>query len=209
MCERGFIPAIRDKLSQYRASETQKNGVAFEFKTLAELYTAAATVESGLASLPGRYQRASGPSRKHGNRGGRARIHNFETADIPSSTINKIEMNTEGHPVNVNKKHPKKNVTTPNASASSSTVAVHNSFRGGRGGHTRGGGGGFRGRGGRFNTPSSSSSSGHSLTTHSQPRAQQADSGSSASTFGGTCFICQRKGHKANACPMKTQINRL
>ena len=148
MCERGFIPTIREKLAQYRASETQKQQQPYEFKSLSDLYNVAATVESGLAPRPGRYRASESPHRSR--RGGarfsrRGRINNVQTqraSTPPPAAVNKIEMNEKGKPFNANKKHKKRvRMTSPPPSSTGSS-------RGGYSGGNRGRGGAFRGRGG-------------------------------------------------------------
>lgn len=214
MCERGFIPIIREKLAAFRADQTQKQQFAFEFKTLADLYKAAATIESGLAPRPGRYRRTEHKVAQRRN----ARVNNVQststgqTSSVNSSpSIHKIEINAHGQPVNVNKKHKAKSRSS-NSSSTTGTLSSSGSLRGGlsqRGGISRGGIN-HHARGGHMHNTVSHGNERMSLRTDrdTQHRGLQSNQSSQASTFGGECFNCHRRGHRASECPLKTAINR-
>ena len=207
-CERGFIPLIREKLASYRAEQTQRQGFGFEFKTLADLYQAAATIESGLA-------RCLVDSSER-NRKWAADVLRSSTMwqDGPITTepaVNKIEMNARGQPVNVNKKNKPRASSATLSSSSNSSPAPASGGRGGfrgRGGFTRGRGGfrgGRAGRGSYGNSNTSATSSGHTSTPAAQPRGlTQSHTPSGASNFGGECFNCHRRGHRAQDCPLQS-----
>lgn len=207
-CERGFIPLIREKLASYRAEQTQRQGFGFEFKTLADLYQAAATIESGLAPLPGRFERTE---QKVGRRRA-AQLNNVQDGPITTEpAVNKIEMNARGQPVNVNKKNKPRASSATLSSSSNSSPAPASGGRGGfrgRGGFTRGRGGfrgGRAGRGSHGNSNTSVTSSGHTSTPAAQPRGlTQSHTPSGASNFGGECFNCHRRGHRAQDCPLQS-----
>ena len=194
-CERGFIPAIREQLAKFRASESARLGSdkQFEFSTLQQLYSAAATCESGLAPRPGRVHAgggAAGVARRRGGyaRGGKAaRVLNVQpVAEAP--VINKIEMGEGGKPANMNKKR-----SFPSASAN------HR----GRGGFGRGGV--LRGRGGLGRAPSGPTSSGFSIRPgrDTVPRGPSAEP--ARKPFDGECYTCRKHGHRATECPNRSQ----
>jgi hypothetical protein len=56
VCERGFIPRIRQEISKYRASKTTEIQRPFEFRTLQELYESAKIIETGLQPIEGRHK---------------------------------------------------------------------------------------------------------------------------------------------------------
>src|SRR5207302_10292028 len=136
-CERGFIHAIRIELAKLKAQNSIKNGKQFVFSSLQELYSAAATIELGLAPTHGRRQPR--PSTGSGtSRGGKKR---FTKKADNHAHLNRLEMSAQGAPVNTSKKQK-------------STKPKHSSRggRGGRGGYhsdrgnDRGGRGGHGGR---------------------------------------------------------------
>lgn len=210
MCERGFIPEIRKELAQYRAAETRKLGSNFEFKTLAELYKVAATIESGLAPRPGRVgrTRVEGTAlRNRRRRPAHARVANLQEKE-QEPHLSKIELTTDGKPVNVNKKHKKRVHTQVSSSLSTSSSR-------GRGGWVRGGGfvrdGGTYYGGNRVSSPSSSSSTGNSRYPDRFTTPRGTGTSSSAPTvtktpFKGTCYICNKEVHKAVDCSTRKQL---
>lgn len=203
MCESGYIPAIREKLASYRARMTESTGHPYMFPNLAKLYEEASKAET--MARPG--NTGSGNvgrgKRKHNGKYGEAAVHHAASAAAtPTSstaTVNKIEINESGKPVNVNKKHKSKQ-SRPFTQSPNVPPRGGMSFRGGRGGfNNRGGGSSNRGennnsRGGynnghRGGMSSSLDSIKPSLETN---RA-----------FYGRCFGCNRQGHRIDSCPYK------
>jgi len=211
-CESGFIPLIREKLASYRAEQTQRQGFGFEFKTLADLYQAAATIESGLAPLPGRFDRDRTHAEQKVNRRRAAQLNNVQsgsTTNTSQPAVNKIEMNG-GQPVNVNKKN-KSRATSASTLSSSGGSSTSSSERGGfrgRGGFSRGRGG-FRGRGrggrGGYNNSNTNTAASSSSSQQQQRGVSQTHTPSGASTFGGLCFNCHERGHRAQDCPLQSK----
>ena len=186
-CERGFVPVIRAELSKYRAQRTQAIGHEFEFATLNELYETASTLERGLTPRAGRVVReVSTPTFKR-TRDGRRRSHVSHLGT--AAAVNKIEMNTAGQPVNVNKKHrPHK----PANGHARDGMHSRGGFRGGRGGF-----GGGRSTG----PPSGPLSTRFSSASPHRQRAASSSSSTTAETFSGTCFRCHKQGHRKADCP--------
>jgi hypothetical protein len=111
-CERGFIPAIRQELAKYRSMMTQQQRSTFEFAKLSDLYETAANTERGLAPRTGKVGSTSlsnNNSRKRSFNGRQKRTQlnavSSTSAAAATPVVNKIEMNEQGQPVNVNKKH--------------------------------------------------------------------------------------------------------
>ena len=206
-CERGFIPAIREKLASFRAGETQKLGHSFEFTTLMSLYKAAATCETGLEPRPGRAQAAdrARPARRGRSYRGGARVYNVQPTEQAMPAVHKIEMDGGGRPVNTNKKHKRK----VSFSSPAATSSLENAR--GRGGGIlkyRGGGGSFRGRGGRLNidgtaTPQHSTSSSRP-DRHTVRRGQSNGTAQHRAPFDGECYNCHKHGHRAIECPARS-----
>lgn len=188
-CERGFIPDMRKELAKYRSMQMQQQGRPFEFQTLNQLYETAATLERGLAPRLGRVGKVAAVDRKRRRTTGSAEVNHVAGAAAAASeqpAVNKIELNEQGQPTNVNKKQRK----SPRQRASA-PVRGGAAMRGGRGGGRQQGGGG--------SAPSAPARGG------AVQRGGRGGASSAAGTtpFTGTCFGCGQRGHRQSDCPRR------
>ena len=207
MCERGLIPRIRDELQKVKAQKTLLTGIKFKFKTLQQLYEAAATIELGLTTMHGRKHRASTKSNSgHKDRKRfekKPRVNNIQAATssslstTSSSTaagkvvpqVNKLEVNIDGVPVNVNKKKSKSKRTRHVHRASED---IQSNDRGGYSFNHRGRTSHFRGRV-RENTNNNN--------------INNNTNNSKYAPFNGKCFVCGMVGHRQVNCPSRNEVN--
>ena len=194
MCERGFIPELRTELSKFRSLKSQELGRPFEFNSLAELYQAAATLETGLAPRAGRVSRsADGRDNRSTTRKRTrsARLNNVESKVASQSsaaaTVAKIEM-VNGKPVNMNKKHRSRKSTG-----------------GGTGGAKAagGGGGGQQRRASTGSVPASTSGASAGPSRNAATSGPPGAAAGAAKPFTGTCFKCGKTGHRIADCRSK------
>lgn len=190
-CERGFIPDMRKELAKYRSMQTQQQGHPFEFISLNQLYETAATLERGLAPRLGRVNKVAAVDRKRRRAGGAAEINNVAGAAAAASVdpvVNKIELNEQGQPRNVNKKQHKSKKQRTEVVARGGSA----SMRGGRGG-------GRQLRGGIGSSSSAPARGGGGMAQRG--RGGAAPAAGAATSFTGTCFGCGVRGHRQVDCP--------
>lgn len=200
-CERGFIPELRKELSQFRARKTTNLSRPFEFASLNELYETASALEQGMQARPGRVTASQKQSEKKPRESKKKKItiasvrqsdpsgaaaNPAASASAGSVSVNKIEVNADGKPINVNKKH---------------------THRGGRGGR-----GSSRGRGSRSNSTgrgdsNSGGSGAFSSRGGAQSRGGMRGGAAGTATFNGNCFRCKQFGHRIENCPEKGQAD--
>lgn len=194
-CEQGFIPAIREKLASYRATKSQELNVPFDFKTLADLYSTAANIESGMAPRPGRMNAVSNRY-DHSRKNRRSHPPRIAIVAAPVAAANKIEMTSSGHPVNVNKKHRRPTSSSSFSFKQRGGPAMRDGFGDGRGGYSQ------------HRSPAPANNPHYSIRPdrNTQPRGMAKPTGSNAvAQFNGECYHCKQRGHKAVNCPTKKQ----
>jgi hypothetical protein len=206
LCERGFVPQIREEIAKFRASKTLDIQHPFEFRTLQELYDCAANVETGLQPragrhIPVRFRDHDGMHNNHHhsfNNNKRPHINNIQNADStlspsssPSTTVNKIEMTPSGQPVNVNKRYkPHNNSNTFNNKNNNYTQNNND-------------------ENGDDNDDDDESDddndnyNNRNDSNHNNQRFHRNNYRYRYRPFYGTCFGCQQRGHRIEECPQR------
>jgi hypothetical protein len=176
VCERGFIPRIREEIAKYRASKTTEIQHPFEFKTLQELYECAKIIETGLQPLEGRHR----PKR-------------FSNQQL-SGESSQLDSTTEDR----SKRQRSWNATATTSStvhsllapsASPTIVQEHGRMDSGQPASFR------------PSSPTNNRIGGAVTPLVNNP--QRSNTYSPSSEFHGHCFGCQRPGHRIRDCPSR------